>query len=406
MRHSAHPGAGTNTVRHWLRMVLACLPLVAALPSAACAADAVKPDAIIAPRVTVAPAVLRELVETVTVTGTLVPREEVYAGAEINGLRIVEILAEEGDTVTKGQVLVRLSRETLDAKVAQSDAGIARAEATIAQAKSQIVAAEVSLKFANTDLDRARKLIQRGVSTQAIIDQKTSVANTASAQLQVAKDSVRAALADKNNLLAQRRELMVQVANIEIKAPAAGLVSNRTAKIGALVAVAGPPLFKIIKNNEIELDGEVTEQRLLSIRKGQPATITLANGEELLGAVRLVSPQIDPASRLGAVRISLQDKNRDIARAGAFARALVEIRRTKAITVPASAILYDNRQARVQIANGATVQARRVALGLVTGGLAEILEGVKSGERVILRAGAFLRDGDAITPVNAKGETQ
>lgn len=403
---SVREHAARGRIRAGLLMAIGALAaglMWAPLHTPAEAAEAAKSAEIVAPRVTVARADSREVVETVVVTGTLVPREEVLAGAEIDGLRILEIFADVGDTVKKDQVLVRLSRETLDAKVAQSDAAIARSDAGIAQAKSQIVAAEVTLKFASSDLDRAQKLILRGVSTQAIIDQKTSAANTAKAQLQVAKDSLVAAYADKQNLLAQRKELMIQVGRSLIKAPAAGLIAKRNAKVGAMVAAAGQPLFNIIKDGKIELSGEVTEQRLLSLMKGQEAKVTLANGRVLAGKVRLVSPQIDPVSRLGEVRVSLAHNG--MARAGAFANARIEIRRAKSVTVPASAILYENNKTRVQIADGAVVRARPVKLGLVSGGIAEILEGVKTGERVVLRAGAFLRDGDAISPVDQKKET-
>ncbi len=374
------------------------------LPLTAFAQDKPASDGIVAPRVTVGPSVRRTIVETVTVTGSLVPREEVHAGAEISGLRITAILAEEGDYVKKGAVLARLSRAALDAKIAQSDAALLRAEAAIAQAVSQIKAAEANLGWATADLDRARKLLRRGVSTQASIDQKTSVANASRAQLQVAKDSLRAARADRTNLQAQRRELMVQVAQTKIVAPEAGVIATRAAKIGAMVSAGSPPLFKIIKNGQIELDGEVIEQRLLAIKPGQNAKITLANGQAVSGAVRLVSPQIDPATRLGKVRISIHDK--DAVRAGAFARALVEIRRSQSVSVPASAVLYDGRKARVQVADGAIVRARPVKLGQVAGGWAEIRSGLEPGAKVILRAGAFLRDGDAITPVAQGAESR
>jgi len=371
-------------------------PLLAADEKAAAKAD------VAAPRVTVAKAVKRKVTETVTVTGTLVPREEVLAGAQIDGLRIVDILAEEGDRVKQDQVLVRLSRDTLDAQIAQSDAALSRSDAAIAQARSQIVAAEANLKFAAADLERAQTLIKRGVSTQAAIDQKTSVANAARAQVQVAKDTLRAALADKKNLEAQRRELMVRVSRTEIKAPAAGIVTNRNVKIGAMASSAGQPMFRIIRDGKIELDAEVPEQDLLSIREGQKAEVVLANGAALAGTVRLISPQIDPASRLGHIRISLEASK--LARIGAFARALVRVRETQSVTVPASAILYNGREARVQVVANGQVQARKVRLGLVTGDFAEILDGLKEGERVVMRAGAFLRSGDAVTAVDQKAE--
>ncbi|MCC2096118.1 MAG: efflux RND transporter periplasmic adaptor subunit [Hyphomicrobiales bacterium] len=404
---NARKAPGVSIAGAMVRCAAAALVIAAASGMAAgqaIAADsgAAKTGEAAAPRVTVAKAKKRHVTETVTVTGTLVPREEVLAGAQIDGLRIVDILAEEGDRVKKGQVLVRLSRDTLDAQIAQSDAALARSDAAIAQARSQIAAAEATLKYATADLERAQTLIKRGVSTQAAIDQKTSVANTARAQLQVARDTLRAALADKKNLQAQRRELMVRVSRAEIRAPAGGIVTNRNAKLGAMVSAAGQPLFRIIRDGQIELDGEVPEQNLLDIRQGQKTQIILANGVKIAGTVRLVSPQIDPATRLGHVRIALD--NSELARIGAFARGEVRIREADSITVPASAILYDGTETRVQIADNGVVRARKVKLGLLSGGFAEILSGLKEGERVVRRAGAFLRDGDAITAVESKAE--
>jgi HlyD family secretion protein len=196
--------------------------------------------------------------------------------------------------------------------------------------------------------------------------------------------------------------LMVRVSRTEIKAPAAGIVTNRNVKIGAMASSAGQPMFRIIRDGKIELDAEVPEQDLLSIREGQKAEVVLANGAALAGTVRLISPQIDPASRLGHIRISLEASK--LARIGAFARALVRVRETQSVTVPASAILYNGREARVQVVANGQVQARKVRLGLVTGDFAEILDGLKEGERVVMRAGAFLRSGDAVTAVDQKAE--
>ncbi len=97
---------------------------------------AVKPSGPIIPAVTVIKAATNPIIETVIVSGTLVPREEILVAAEVDGLSIFEVKAEEGDWVEKGQLLARLNKATLEAQVAQNDAQIARAEAAIAQAES------------------------------------------------------------------------------------------------------------------------------------------------------------------------------------------------------------------------------------------------------------------------------
>ena len=95
----------------------------------AAAADKPAAQKIVVPVVNVAAARETDVVETVLVTGTLVPRDEILVGPEIEGLRIIELLVDEGELVEKGQVLARLSKETLVAQVAQSDAQLGRADA-------------------------------------------------------------------------------------------------------------------------------------------------------------------------------------------------------------------------------------------------------------------------------------
>ena len=108
------------------------------------------------PSVSVATAAAGTLAETILLTGTLVARDEVMVGAEIDGLAITELLAEEGDKVTRGQVLARLSRDMLDAQFAQNAASISRALAAIAQAKNQIAEAEATARQADAAFARAR----------------------------------------------------------------------------------------------------------------------------------------------------------------------------------------------------------------------------------------------------------
>ena len=356
----------------------------------------------LAPAVTVSRARLSEVIETVSVTGTLVPRGEILAGPEIEGLRIIEILVEEGDRVAKGAVLARLSRDALDAQLAQSDAALARSEAAIAQAQSQILLAEANAKLASADLGRAQTLARSGNSTQAILDQRVSAQRSADAQAQAARDALRASEADRKSIEAQRRELMVRISRTELRTPAAGIVARKNAKLGAVAGSAGEALFRIIEDGEIELEAEVPEARMGALAAAQKATITLADGAKIAGKVRLVSPEVDRATRLGRVRITLSKS--DGARIGAFARADVQVRRENAVTAPVSALTYGEKGVRILIAENGLVRERPVSLGLVDGARAEIRSGLKEGDEIVVRAGAFLRDGDSVRPVEAVAE--
>lgn len=352
-----------------------------------------------APAVTIAPARTAEVVEAVAVTGTLTARGDIFAGPEIEGLRIVEILVEEGDRVARGAVLARLAREALDAQLAQSDAALARAEASIAQARSQIAQADANARLAAADAERAQTLLRTGSATQALVDQRKAAESAASAQAQAARDALRAAEAERKSLEAQRRELQVRISRTEVRTPAAGVVVRRAAKLGAVATAVGEPLFRIVEDGEIELEGEVPETRLGALKPGQPALVTLADGARVAGEVRLVSPEVDRASRLGRVRVKLAPNS--VARVGAFARAEIEVRRDQSITAPASAVIYGPNGPSVLVAADGLVQARAVSLGLVDGTRAELRSGVREGEEIVVRAGAFLRPGDAVRPVHA-----
>jgi RND family efflux transporter MFP subunit len=381
--------------------VLAALAYVKGLPMAALAPQAAKPTSkdVPAPVVTVARVSYHDFRETVLVTGTLVAREEILVGPEIDGLRVLEVLADEGDRVKKGDTLARLVSETLEAQLAQNAAAVARATAAIAQAHSTIAQAEARLKEARNALERGRPLRQSGYLSESTLDQREAAARTAEAQLVAAGDGLRLAEAEKAQAEAQRREILWRRGRTEVTAPADGIVSRRHARIGALAAGAAEPMFRIIANGEIELDAEVTETKIGKIGPGQAASIEAAGTGEADGKVRLVSPEVDKATRLGRVRVFLGDN--PALRVGAFARARIVTGEGRGLAVPASAVLHGADGAYVQLVRDGRIETRRVAVGLGAESVVEVREGLAEGDLVVAKSGTFLRDGDAVRAVPA-----
>ncbi|GJD85615.1 hypothetical protein HPGCJGGD_3505 [Methylobacterium haplocladii] len=116
------------------------------------------------------------------------------------------------------------------------------------------------------------------------------------------------------------------------------------------------------------------------------------------GSVRAVYPEVDKASRLGKVRIRLDADPR--LRIGTFARGAVELARTRGVTVPQASVLYGGTKgSSVLVAAGGRVEAREVRIGLSDDDDIEIRTGLTEGERVVARAGSFLRDGDRVRPI-------
>jgi HlyD family secretion protein len=360
--------------------------------AAAAEAPAVPP----LPAVSVSPAERREFVDRLFVSGTLVARDEAMVGAPLDGLRLIEILAEDGDQVKKGQVLARLDRSQLDALLAQNDAALQRAQAMIEQAGSQIGQFEASLTQAAADLDRSQKLGPQIVAGSTL-DARIAGRRVAQAQLEAARHALTVAEADQAARAAERQELQVRIDRTEIRAPVAGLVSRRSARLGAVVSGSGDPLFRIIVDGAIDLEADAPEQSLARFAIGMPAILRLPGVfDPVQGRVRLISAEVDKASRTGKVRIALSDVSH--AHIGAFASGEVELVRRDGVGAPASALRRDGDQARVYVVRDGRVEERRVRPGIVEGDAVEIRDGVTEGESIVARAAAFLRPGDRVRP--------
>ncbi len=358
-----------------------------------------------APAVSVVRAGLARIRDTVLVTGTLVPRLEVLVAPEVEGLRVTELLVEEGDRVEKGQLLARLEKETLNSSLAQNDAMRAKATAAITQAQSNIVAAEARRVESGNALDRARPLSKSGVLSDSTLDQREAASRTAVAQLRVTEDGLKVSEAELAQVEAQRRDILWKLSRTEVQATVAGTISRRNARIGGVAsgAAVAQPMFNIIANGEIELEADVPEQDLARLKADQKATISIVGTGEVAARVRLVMPEIDKATRQGRVRIAIADGSR--VRIGSFGRGDVLVRDAETLALPASAVLFGAEGAYVQLVSSGRIVTRKVETGLQSATLVEIVSGVAPGDVVVSKAGTFLREGDLITPVESRSNS-
>ncbi len=346
------------------------------------------------PMVSVVAAEKRAIAARVTVTGSIVAREEVSVSPEVDNLRIIEILVEEGDTVKKGQALARLSRETLETELTQLEAAQARLNAATAQARSQITQAEASRVEATAALQRSQSLRQTGNATQEQLDQRTATARTAQARVSSAQDGVRFAEAQRAEIDAQIRDVRIRLGRTEVKAPAAGIISRRTAKLGAQTAANSEALFSIIADGALDVSGDVPESRFGKVKLGQTANIQLPGGQTVIGTVRLLAPMVNAATRLGSVRIALPLAAPALM--GNFARGTILVDQKTALVAPTAALLFGPGKTTAQVAKDGRVETRPVTVGISTGGLSEITSGLADGEWIIAKAGTFLRNGDRV----------
>ena len=307
----------------------------------------------------------------VSATGQLVPREEAAVVSDISGYRIARVMADQGEWVKAGQVLVQLDDMLLRSEIAQQ-------LATVEQA-------QVAFEKAHSEAERVAGLEGKGIISAQDLATRRYADRSARAQLRQAQ----AVLSDKQ----LRNKLMA------IRAPVSGPILERSARPGD-IAATNMVLFRIVRDGKVELNADIPEQALSKIRVGEPAEVTLANGTVVSGQVRLVGAEINAVTRLGQVRISLPVQ--DDIRAGGFATAVLKSSSGPVLTIPEAAIRYQAEGASVTVIGaGNKVRQTRVRVGRRANGLAEILEGPALGSRILLRGQSFVLDGDEVKPVPA-----
>jgi multidrug efflux pump subunit AcrA (membrane-fusion protein) len=182
---------------------------------------------------------------------------------------------------------------------------------------------------------------------------------------------------------------------VSLRAPGPGLVTEVRTAVGAPASPQAGPMFRISINNDIELDAEVPAVHLPKLNPGAPARVSRDDAPDMVGRVRLISPQIDRATQLGHVRIALT--NNPTLKIGMFARASIDAKRSCGVSIPNSAIDH----LTVQVVKANTIETRKVRIGLVTDTDTEITDGLEVGEIVVADAGSSLHDGDQVKTVFA-----
>jgi multidrug efflux pump subunit AcrA (membrane-fusion protein) len=184
-----------------------------------------------------------------------------------------------------------------------------------------------------------------------------------------------------------------------VAAPVAGVVSNSSAVVGTIASAKGEALFSIIARSEFDLVGQVPVRSLPKLAVNQTAKVKIAGADELAGKVRKISATIEPNSQLGQVYVSISSTKRLLSNASG--RAMIKTGESCGISVPLTAVLYSTGGTVVQVVRRQLIETKRVEVGLMSAGQVEIREGLQEGDTVVARAGALLREGDPVRPVNA-----
>lgn len=307
-------------------------------------------------------------------TGNILPWQEAMVSTEANGLSIVQLHADIGDSVHKGQLLAELQHDTLSAEIEQVDAELEQAQAQREEAQA--------------DAGRARKLSQ----TSALSHQQITQYLVAE---KVARTRVRA-------LQARLKMAHLRLAQTRIIAPDDGVITERLATPGSVVS-PGDLLFRLHRQSRLEWRAELPANELSHVRIGQSVTIDLNEGAAITGEVRRIAPTVDPHSRNGIVYVDLVDINS--ARAGTFAIGHILLGKTHALGVPLTAISFREGFAWVfQVDDEGRVRQRQVSVGQRHDGWVAVYGGITAQDRLITSGVAFLSEGDRVRVVPQASE--
>ena len=375
------------TPGRWLLLAVAVLALAGVLAAlwlkrpastptaartAAAAASAAGASMLLAPG-DVARAQNAELGLQLALSGGLRAVDSALVKAKV-AAEVKSLTVREGDRVRAGQLIGRLDDTEYRLR--------------LRQASDQVAAAQAQLDTAQRSHDNNRALVGQGFISRNALDLSANSLAGAQASLQAAR-----AAADLTRKA---------VADTEIRAPIAGLVSQRLVQPGERIGVDGR-LVEIVDLSRIELEAAVAPEDVLQLRVGQLARVTIAGLPEPVAArVARINPSAMTGTRSVLAYLSL-DRTEGL-RQGLFARATVEVQRRNALVVPASALRDDQAQPYVLAVEDGVAVVRTVVPGargevLVAGqreSAVEITRGLQPGAVVLRGTVGALRPGSRV----------
>jgi HlyD family secretion protein len=362
-------------------------------------------------------------------TGTTLPYREVSLKAQIEG-QLLDVAADVGDAVQAGQVLAQLDDQLLTAAVVEAQAEVAARESEVSSLRAEVNDAQAQVEQARLELQQSRSDAQR--QAQLLDSGATSAqdAETAQTAVGIAEQAVRSAQQQVQNrqlaATAAARRIAVQQALVAqeearrsyavLRSPVTGSILSRALEPGDL-AQPGTEILRIGDFRQVKVSVQISERELAGVQVGQPARVRLdaLPGRSFLGRVSRISPAADPTARLVPVEVTLPNPDDRIG-SGLLARVSFGTQNEAQVVVPETAISAGQEQrsegrseersksepqtATLFVVNrqeqGATVEARKVELGDRADGQVEVLSGLATGERFVVRSSGELKNGSAV----------
>jgi RND family efflux transporter MFP subunit len=339
----------------------------------------------------------------VEVVGTLAAEDEVTVSSEVEGV-VSRIVADMGDRVTAGQVLVELDREKLQYNLDQQRAALARALAKYGASEPghmppieqtpDVQKAAAELQQAKQAYERAEELHKRQLIPKQQLDDADAMLRAKQASYDSSLQNAKNLRADIDASNATMKLADRQVRDGSIRAPFDGYVQKRLVSLGELVK-AQMPVMSVVRIDPLKVTAEIPERLAPWIKVGQAVQLYVdAYPDRMIeGSVSRISPAVNTQTR--AFPFEARVPNRDVAlKPGTFARVHIETAKIdQVITLPYDTLQYRYGVNRVFVVVGDRLAARELKIGERVGDRVEIVSGVKAGDAVALTDIETLVDG-------------
>lgn len=301
-------------------------------------------------------------------SGSLDPEWQAQVGAKVNG-RLEKVYVNEGDRVTKGQVLALLEQVDTDAD--------------LLNARGAYLDAQTTLRQAESDLRRYEKLYASGAVSEQTADDYRFARDNAAAKLEAARGTL--------------QSMESKSAATVLTAPADGIVAKRYYQEG-YYASAGTPVFAIADISRLKTVIHIPEGQVAGVAVGNEANITLPAypDKNIVGRITRIAPVADQPDHTFAAEVSVDNSQGLLA--GVYANvALVAQPRENVLVIPVHAIVMRDDQQTVFVPDAEGVVQRRVlAVGYSDDKVAEVLSGVSDTDLIVVEGHNKLREGSRI----------
>lgn len=325
--------------------------------------------------------------------GTVQSRYAVSVASRV-AASVERVLVDVGDEVKRGQLLATLDQSELAARLGAARGAVASAQQEVVLARANLAKARSDRELARIQDERARQLVERGVSPVAEADEARGARRAAEAAERAARAAVDSRVASLERLRDEQRAAETILSYATLESPMSGIITRRVLEPGSATTV-GSVVVQIVDPDALWVATMVDQSLVGRVQVGQRAIIQLRSGAKLSGHVARISFEADPVTRELEVDVAFDARparfaiheEADVTILGAEAQGLV---------VPLAAIKHGRDGSRVFVIEDGRARQRRVQLGLVGSKHAQVVEGLAGSEMFILTPDA-VRDGQRVT---------